>query len=133
MTLTGTDLATFVAFQMPLGVAMAAAGLVLFRGSHPELHASAPPARVGSWRALRRETSTIWVILLAWGLATLGLALATRAGWLVAPPDWLQRFGPLAVAMLVGLVDHHPPQPPGGRAMPSGRCCAPRSSPWPAS
>lgn len=104
MTLTGTDLATFVAFQMPLGVAMAAAGLVLFRGTHPELHASAPTAGTGSWRTLGRETATIWVILATWGLATLGLALSTRAGWMPPPPDWVQRFGPLAVAMLVGLV-----------------------------
>lgn len=104
MTLTGTDLAAFVVSQMPLGVAMAAAGLWLFRGTRPELHVSSPRPPAGTWRALLHETSTIWAILLGWGLATLGLAVATRVGLVVVPPEWLQRFGPLGVAMLVGLV-----------------------------
>jgi hypothetical protein len=103
MTLTHTTLAQFSALQLPLGIAMAAAGLTLFRGTHPDLHVSAPVPPAGTKRRLLAATAPIWVILLGWPAATGALrALLGAPG-----PDPLalaiDRFLPVTAALLASL------------------------------
>jgi hypothetical protein len=47
---------------------MAGAGLLIFRGTRGELHVRAAPAPPGTGRRLLRATSSIWLILLVWGV-----------------------------------------------------------------
>ena len=68
MTLTGSGLGKFVAFQIPLGLSMAVAGLLIFRGTHPELHATAEAPQPGTLRKLLWATSSIWVIMIVWAV-----------------------------------------------------------------
>lgn len=102
MTLTGIDLPAFVAVQLPLGVAMACAGLLLFRTTPREPRGGTAPATTGARWQLVRETSTIWVILLGWGAASLALRAAAAGG--LALPSWFGRFGPILLALVAGLV-----------------------------
>lgn len=102
MTLTGIDLPAFVALQLPLGIAMATAGLLLFRATPRELHRGSAPSATGTRRQLVRETSTIWVILLGWGVASLVLRAVMSGG--LALPSWFGRFGPILLALVAGLV-----------------------------
>ncbi|MFB3893313.1 MAG: DUF401 family protein [Phycisphaerae bacterium] len=69
MTLTGSDLPTFAAFQMPLSLGMVATGLLILRRIHAGLRITAPPPPAGTKRQLLRATSGIWIILICWGLA----------------------------------------------------------------
>jgi len=59
-------LGTYALYQFPLGVAMAASGLVLFRNMHADLHAKAPRPPRRTWLKLALETSPIWVIVAVW-------------------------------------------------------------------
>ena len=88
--LTHSDLGTFVAFQAPMGLMMIAAGLLIFRKSHPDLHASAAPPSPGTKRQLLRATSSIWVIMAVW-------VVVTAALWLIfgTPPRRLPGQPPL--------------------------------------
>jgi hypothetical protein len=79
MTLTNSDYGQFAIFQFPLGLSMAAAGLLLFRGTHPDLHAKSAPPPTGTKRRLIWATSSIWIIVLAWVAARVAYA------WLVEP------------------------------------------------
>ncbi len=65
-TAAAGGLGTYALYQFPLGVAMAVAGLVLFRNVHPDLHAKAPRPERGTWGRLLVATSSIWVIVLVW-------------------------------------------------------------------
>jgi len=103
MTLTHTSLVELATLQLPLGIAMAAAGLTLFRGTHPELHASAPAPPAGTKRKLARATAPIWIILVGWVAMTAALRLL-----LPAPGDndvalAIDRFVPITVALLASL------------------------------
>jgi hypothetical protein len=108
LTLTASDLGTFVLYQIPLGLFMATGGLVIFRGAAPDLHRRAPRPPPGQARRLLRVTSTIWVILLVWGVASVAVAAgarllpdepAGRQGMAIA-----RKFVPLTVGLLVGLL-----------------------------
>ena len=59
-------LGTFSLYQVPLGMAMAVSGLVLFRGLHPDLLAGSNRPPPGTWRKLLIATSSIWVIVAVW-------------------------------------------------------------------
>jgi len=103
MTLTDRSFGAFVAFQMPLGVFMAVAGLLIFRGSHSDLHATAPPAPAGTKRRLLRETSSITVILAVWALATsaveaLDVSALGEQGRMV-----LEKYLPVTLGLAVSL------------------------------
>ncbi len=67
VTLTKSTLGEFMAFQIPLGLSMAVAGLLIFRGTHPDLHATAEAPAPGTLRKLLWATSSIWVIMIVWG------------------------------------------------------------------
>jgi len=103
MSLTGSDVGAFVLHQFPLGIFMAASGLLIFRGSHPDLHRTASRAAAGQGRRLLRATSTIWIILLVWAavrgaMAYLGDLPARGGAW-----GAVGRYAPLAVALAVSL------------------------------
>ena len=103
MTLTHTTLAQFSALQLPLGIAMAAAGLTLFRGTHPELHASAAPPPAGTKRRLLAATAPIWVILLCWPAATVALRALAGAPGTDPLAQAVDRFLPVTLALLASL------------------------------
>ena len=101
--LTASSPAQFALYQLPLGVLMAAAGLWIFRGTHPDLHRTAGRAPAGhAWRLLW-ATSTIWVILLVWTAVRAAAAWALGEG---ARGPWAEaagRYGPLAAGLAVSL------------------------------
>jgi len=111
MTLTGSGLGQFIAFQLPLGIFMAGSGLLIFRGIHPDLRAQAAAAGPGTRRKLIRATSSIWVIMAVWG-AVLAAMRLLPGGWLQAAEaalgadgaDTFRRFLPVTVGLLASLV-----------------------------
>ncbi len=78
VTLTGMTFGAFIAYQAGMSVFMFSAGLLILRGTHPNLHVIAPPAPRGTKRKLVWATSSIWVILLVWGAVKLLLLWAPR-------------------------------------------------------
>lgn len=103
MTLTRCDPGLFILTQVPLGISMAVSGLVfLFRGTHPDLHQTGPPAPKGTWRRLVRETSAIWVIVLA--MLAVDVALRLAPGVVLPPSGLMRRYVPIGVGLLVSLV-----------------------------
>jgi integral membrane protein (TIGR00529 family) len=100
ITLTGTDFARFAMYQLPLGISMLLAGLLLFRKTHPELHTKSQPPQSGTKRKFLRASSSIWVILLIWfpSKFLLSLLLTPRL------PESLQgtfdKFLPLTLGLL---------------------------------
>ncbi len=74
--LTHSTLPSFAAFQLPLGLCMIASGVVIFAGSHGDLHVRGAAPAPGTWRRLLRATSSIWLIMIVWGIGTLALRLA---------------------------------------------------------
>jgi hypothetical protein len=77
-SLTHSALGAFVAYQLPLGIFMASAGMLIFRGAHPDLRATAPPAASGTARRALRATSSIWVIMIVWAAASGALMAAPQ-------------------------------------------------------
>jgi hypothetical protein len=94
ISLTRSDLLTFAGFQAPLGVFMAAAGLLVLRRMHASLRAVGPKPPPGTKRGLLRATGGIWIILIVWGAA----AGAARAALGAAPPLPLPKDLPLPYA-----------------------------------
>jgi hypothetical protein len=101
--LTGSDFPRFAAFQIPLGVLMAAAGLLILRGMHPGLHATAPrPARRTELDLLRALAPILIIIVVAAGL----MIAASWAPRGKSPDPLLNaavRFGPIMVGLLAAL------------------------------
>lgn len=75
VTLTGKDLSGFIAVQIPSGVMMAGAGLLIFRGTGGDLHARSASAPAGTRRKLFAATSSIWLILAVWAAVRALVAL----------------------------------------------------------
>jgi hypothetical protein len=104
MTLTGSSLTAFAAFQLPMSVVMAAAGLPLLRRAAAALPpADSAPASVPVG-GLVRATASIWIVLLVWALvsATLRLAGVGRTG--VPLVDTVIRFLPIVAGLLASLI-----------------------------
>jgi len=102
-SMVGGGPAEFALYQLPLGVLMAASGVIVFRGSHGDLHVAGPKPPAGQVWKLLGETSTIWVILLVWGSVRGLMAWALDRA---APGTWAaaaERYGPLAAGMAVSL------------------------------
>jgi len=103
MTLTGRPFSVFAATQVPLGLIMTVCGLLIFRGTHPDLHASQPRPPRGTHRALVRHTAPVWLIV----------ALAIPAGMLLrwcgfsrmpgGSAELALNFGPVAFGLVVAL------------------------------
>jgi len=114
MRLTDSAPGTFIAFQLPLGVMMATAGLILFRGSHPDLRARSAPPPPGTRRRLARLTSSIWLIMLVWAGATAVLWVVFGAEPRALPGGppltsaqqrlgLAHKFGPITLGLLASL------------------------------
>jgi len=112
VTLTHSGLGAFVAFQIPLGIFMIGAGLLIFRGTHPDLHAAAPRPTKATPGALLRATSSIWVVMIVWGVASAGMRVLP-AGLLETPEsspmrqaslETMRRFIPITLGLLASLV-----------------------------
>jgi len=103
MTLTDSAFPRFVAFQLPLGVFMACAGLLVFRGSHSDLHATAPPAPPGTKRRLLVETSPIAAILVVWATATACVEALDLSAVSDSTRMVLEKYLPLTLGLLVAM------------------------------
>ena len=104
MTLTQSRLDVFVAYQAPLGLSMAVAGLLIFRGVHPDLHAVRPPAGPGIKRKLLAATSSIWIILLVWGVATAIISLIGLNAFPASARTVLEKYIPITLGLIVALI-----------------------------
>lgn len=123
LTLTRSDLGPFILHQFPLGVLMAAAGLLVFRGMHPDLHRRDDGAsgsgdaggaggdegdgragRAGVARDLLAATSTIWIILAVWPLASWALSAVTRQAPDESAAGIIRRFAPLTAGLVISLL-----------------------------
>ena len=112
--LTESDLGTFIAFQIPLGLFAVSSGLLIFRGIHPDLHIASPPAAPGTKRSLVLATSSIWVALAVWGVATAAVKLLLGGDGAVSGPGPVdpdqvalataRKFAPITVGLIVSLV-----------------------------
>lgn len=104
LSLTASDLGVWVAFQIPVGLLMAASGLLLFRGTHPGIREVGPAPGVGAKRKLLLATMPIWLIVAVWG--------AVRGALLLVPPDAVDKqimgvatkFVPILLGLLASLV-----------------------------
>jgi len=103
MGLTQLGVTAFVSTQLPLGLLMIGAGLLLFRKTHPDLHASAGGG-TGRWLELLLSASSIWMILLIWGVGKylLGFAPLHRVGADLA--EEIRKYLPLVVALAISWV-----------------------------
>jgi integral membrane protein (TIGR00529 family) len=104
MTLTQSRLDVFAAFQIPLGISMAVSGLLIFRGAHADLRAAGPPAEPGARLELLRATSSIWIILLAWGATSAVLRLTGLDALPVAARSVFEKYVPITLGLIVSLV-----------------------------
>lgn len=81
VAITSQSVGTFFVFHFPLSVLTIAAGLLMFRGTHHDLHIiSARPGK-GTKRKFVKETSSIWLVLVVWlAVRTVLLILPVRPG-----------------------------------------------------
>ena len=104
MTLTGLSFGVFAAVQLPLGLFMATAGILIFRHMHPSFHSAQPPAAPGTKRALASATMPIWIIV----LIALPLTFAVPLLPATALPTWLNelvpKYGPIFAGLLVAFL-----------------------------
>ena len=104
MTLTKSTLGEFVAFQIPLGLSMALAGLLIFRGTRPELHATAEAPAPGTVRKLFWATSSIWVIMIVWAACSGALKLLGGMVPEVLSASGVERYVPVTLGLLASLI-----------------------------
>lgn len=66
VTLTGLSIPEFALFQLPLGIFMAACGILLYRNIHPDIRAKTSEAGEKVKRKFLMSVSPIWILLLVW-------------------------------------------------------------------
>jgi len=103
MSVTRSDLGVWVAFQIPLGVFMAASGLLLFRGVHPGLHVTGPRPAPGTKRKLLRATAPIWIVVGVWAVVRVAVWPVPAAAVSGELRDVLQKIVPILLGLLVSL------------------------------
>jgi len=96
--------ATYAAAMLPLGAAMLVTGLLIFRGTHGELHAAAPPPPAGTKRKLLWATSSIWVIVVVWLPAFVAVQWADLDGRGGAWGEAIGKYGPMLAGLVASLV-----------------------------
>jgi len=104
MTLTQSRLDEFILHQFPLGISMTLSGLLIFRGIHPDLNVAGPPAEPGTRRRLVHETSSIWVILVTWTVATIGFRVTGLEALPTTVRPVLEKYVPITLGLMVSLV-----------------------------
>lgn len=100
----GTPFLTFAAYQAPLGILMALAGLLILRRVHPSMHAAGPRPAAGVKRQLLIACMPIWMIVVV--LAPVSIVLRLFLGeWLKTPVGGaVNTFGPILLGIVVSLV-----------------------------
>ncbi|MBN1554216.1 MAG: DUF401 family protein [Phycisphaerae bacterium] len=104
MELTGLSIPYWSRLMLPASGAMILGGLIMLRGTHPDLHAKSEPPPKGAKRKLLRATASIWIILLVWA------PLYCLAKLFLGPhlPLFLRgaivRYGPLTLGLLVSIL-----------------------------
>ncbi|MBL7133334.1 MAG: DUF401 family protein [Phycisphaerae bacterium] len=101
VTLRGCDLWAFIVQQAPLGLLTIVAGLVIFRGVHPDLHAVSPAPPPGTKRKLLAATSSIWIVLIVWAVVRGGMFAAIGSA-----PQQLPAGPPLRVEQVTARLVH---------------------------
>jgi hypothetical protein len=104
MTLTGSSLTSFVAFQLPMSLVMAAAGLPLLRRAATALPAPGLPSAPAPAGSLARATASIWIVLLVWAVVSAALRLAGVGRTGASLVDTVIRFLPIVAALLASLI-----------------------------
>jgi len=104
MELTGSDFATFAAFQIPLGLFMAAAGLLILRGMHPELHATAPRPPAETKRKLLKATAPIWIIVAVTAPSMAAVRLLPEGFLGAGLGSAVARYAPIMLGLLAALL-----------------------------
>jgi hypothetical protein len=107
MTLTGLSIPYWSRLMFPGTIAMFLGGLLMLRGTHPDLHAKSDPPPPGAKRKLLFSTASIWIILLVWAPTNW-----ITGAWLcpLFPESWrnmsnaILRYGPLTLGLLVSIV-----------------------------
>jgi len=103
LELTRSDFATFAAFQIPMGISMAAAGLFILRGMHGEFHATHPRAATETKRRLLMAAAPIWIIMLVAAPASGMVELLPKGVALDAVGKAVIRFGPIMLGLLAAM------------------------------
>ena len=103
MTLTGSSLSAFAAFQLPMSLVMAAAGLPLLRRAAPTLPPAAADRRPVSAGSLARATASIWIVLAVWALVSAALRVAGIQGGATPLAAAVTRFLPIVAGLLASL------------------------------
>ncbi len=110
MSLTEFDVLVVLAYGIPMSLLMAASGMLILRGMHPDLHATAPPPPSGTKRKLVKVTSSIWLILLIWGIGKLVLYLTLGKAPKSPANDWetiqvtMHSYLPITIGLIVSLI-----------------------------
>ena len=101
ITLTGLSFVDYACFQIPLGLIMVLTGLLLYRNTHPNLHAktAAPPA--GTKRKLFIAISPVWILILAWIPVDLILQYFVSSNSSQDVVIFFHRFTPLVFALII--------------------------------
>jgi hypothetical protein len=104
MSLTKLSIPYWSRLMFPCTIAIILGGLLMLRGTHPDLHAKGDPPAPGAKRKFLRATTPIWIILLAWG-ATYAAGHLWLKRFLPDPlRDPILRYGPLTLGLLVSIV-----------------------------
>ncbi|MBI5726130.1 MAG: DUF401 family protein [Planctomycetes bacterium] len=103
MTLTGSDFATFATFQSPMGLMMVVSGLVIFIGTHGDLHRGGPRPPPGAWLRMLKATAPIWLILIVWIPLALFIEYVLVRRLNVSLDKTFAKFAPLSLGLLASL------------------------------
>ncbi len=104
MTLTGLPYLRFFSFQFPLGIFMVCSGLLLFRRTHPELHASSGERLKGTKRRFIKATSSIWIIIVVWVPAKYLVTLTIVEAMPEDAGSAVEKYLPLTIGLLASFV-----------------------------
>ncbi|MBN2456989.1 MAG: DUF401 family protein [Sedimentisphaerales bacterium] len=104
MTLTGFSYGLFAIFQIPLGIFMAATGLMLFWNTHPDLHIKSAAAPAGTKRKFFGAISSIWIILLVWIPSKFLVALLLSPLLIQTLKSPAEKYLPLALGLIASII-----------------------------
>jgi hypothetical protein len=99
MTLTGRSFGDFALVQMPLGLGMVLCGLLIFRNTHPDLHARVAALPPGTLRNLLKTTASIWIIIVIAVPATLALRWVPGAALPARLNEFVTKFLPVGLGL----------------------------------
>lgn len=104
VTLTGLSYGQFVAYQLPMGIFMIVTGLLIFRGTHPDLHASTKHTAPAAKKQFIKATSPIWIIPLTWLIAS---CIITNTVTPILPEtisSVVDKYLPLTIGLITAII-----------------------------